>query len=127
MVRPQVLTWFREQALLIGARPLCQLLFTGRETEISSRPPNIMDISLKVRLLGKKLCLVYQRLMASRLDDPSLMEGQRAEAAATKAAPVADKDEFDLTDRRNTPGSLIRGMIASHIRQIIHIIHFFLC
>ena len=50
-----------------------------------------MDISLKVRLLGKKLCLVYQRLMASRLDDPSLMEGQRAEAAATKAAPVADE------------------------------------
>ena len=57
-----------------------------------------MDISLKIRLLGKKLCLFYQMdSWLLRLDDPSLMEGQRAETAATKAAPVADQAEFDLT------------------------------
>ena len=63
-----------------------------------------MDISLKVRLLGKKLCLVYQRLMASRLDDPSLMEGQRAEAAATKAALLLIRLNLISRIAGTTPG-----------------------
>ncbi len=64
--------------------------------------------------------------MASGLNDPSLMEGKGAETAGAKAAPVADEAELDLTDSRNTAKSLIRGVIASHIRQSIDVIHLLL-
>ena len=40
--------------------------------------------------------------MASGLDDPSLMEGQSTEAAASKAAAVADQAEFYFRKCRNT-------------------------
>ena len=54
VIRPKIFAGFGKQALLMGAGPLGQLLFTGRKTEIGRRPAHIVDISLKIRLLGEK-------------------------------------------------------------------------
>ena len=62
--------------------------------------------------------------MAPGLNDPPLMERQGAETAGTKASPVAYQAELDLRNGRNASGCLVGGMIRSHIRIGIHIIHF---
>ena len=126
MICPQVLTWFREQTLFVRTRTLGHLLCTGRIPEIGCRAAYIMDIALKIRLLRQKLCLLDQRLMASCLDDPPLMEGQGTKAAGSKAAAVTDQAELDLPDSRNTTCRLIGRMVGSHIGKIIDIIHFLL-
>mgnify|MGYP006877194513 CR=1 FL=1 len=61
-----------------------------------------MDISLKIRILRDLLCLLQQRFVTSCLYDPPLVEGQCAEAASAKTAPVADQTELDLCGRRNS-------------------------
>ena len=58
---------------------------------------------LKIRILRNLLCLLQQRFVTSCLYDPPLVEGQGAEAAAAKAAPVTDEAELHLTDGRNAP------------------------
>ena len=101
MIRPQISAWLRKETLFGRTGPLCQLLFTGREPEVCRGAPHIMDIPLKVRLLCQRFRLPEQGLMASGLYDPSLVEGQGAETAGSKAAPVADQAELDLTNCRD--------------------------
>ena len=114
VVRYQVLARLREQTLLCRAGTLCQLLFAGGLPEIGCRAANIMDIALKVRIFRHKLCLFHDRLMASCLDDPALMEGQCTEAASSKAASVADQAEFDLRVwPALPPACLVDRMISS--------------
>ena len=62
--------------------------------------------------------------MASHLHDPSLMEGKCTEAAAAKAATVADQAELYLRDCRYAAVLLIRRMVGTHIRQSVDIVHF---
>ena len=62
--------------------------------------------------------------MASDLYDPTLMKGERAKAAASKAASVADQRKFNFRYGGHTAFFLIRRMISPHIRQIINLIHF---
>ncbi len=85
-----------------------------------------MDISFKIRLLRKKCCFLYQGFMASRLDDPPLVERQGTEAAASKASAIADQTEFDLPNSRDSASRFVAGMIISHVRKRINLIHFFL-
>ena len=124
MVCHQIFAGLREQALLSGAGPLCHLLFAGREPEISCGASHIVDIALEIRLLRQKPCLLQNGFMAPDLDDPSLVEGQGAEAAAAKAAPVADEAELHLTDGRNAPQGLIGRMGRPHIGKGVHVVHF---
>ena len=56
MVSCQILTWFRKKTLSIGTYTFCQLLLTGRLTEISGRASYIMNIALKIRLPGHGFC-----------------------------------------------------------------------
>ena len=61
--------------------------------------------------------------MASCLQDPSLMKGKGAEAAASEASAVAGKAEPDLIQSRNPPLTVVHRMPGSHIGKIINIIH----
>ena len=58
------------------------------------------------------------------MDDASLMEGQGAERAGTKTAPIADKAEFYLFNGGHSAGLCIAGMPGAHIGQGVHSIHF---
>ena len=88
------LAWFREQALLMWTYALCHLLLTGRCPEVRGRSSHIMDIALKIWFFNHQLRFFDQRLMASRLNDPSLMEGQGTETTTAKTSPVTDQTEF---------------------------------
>ena len=96
MICIQVFARCREQTLFCLTHAFGQLLFTGWMPEICSRSAHIMDISLKIRILRDLLCLLQQRFVTSCLYDPPLVEGQCAEAASAKTAPVADQTELDL-------------------------------
>ena len=124
MIRHQVFAGLREQALLSRTCPLCHLLFAGREPEIGCGTAHIVDVALEIRLLCQKPRLRQNGFMASDLDDPPLVEGQGTEAAAAKAAPVADETELHLADGRDASQSLVGRMGRPHIRKGVHIIHF---
>ena len=126
MVRPQILTRFRKKTLAARTRAACQLLFTGRETEIRGGSAHIMDITLEIRLLCQKLCLLHQGFVASGLDDASLVEGQGAEAACAEASPVADQAELDFSYGGHASKLLIGRMVVPHVRKIIYRIHLLL-
>ena len=44
-----------KQTLPRGANALLRLLFAGRRAEIGGRPADIVNISLEIRIRGKKL------------------------------------------------------------------------
>ena len=103
MVRPQIAARRRKQALPVLAGPVRQLFFAGGLAEIGRRAADVMDVALEVGMLRHARRLGQQRVMAARLDDAALVEGQGAEAAAAEAAPVGDQAEFDLLQRRDAP------------------------
>ena len=85
MAHPEVFAWRWKETLAVGTGSRLQLLFAGGRPKIGSRPAHIMDITLEIRFSGKDFCLLQNGLMASGLDDPSLMEGQGTETASPKA------------------------------------------
>ena len=127
MICLQILTGLWKQALLVHTGPVLQLLITGRRTEVGRRASHIMNISLELFVFCKSLCLIQQGGVASRLNNPSLMKGERAKAAGSKTSSVADQAELDLRDGRHTPGLLVRRMISAHIGKPVDKIHLFLC
>ena len=64
--------------------------------------------------------------MASRLDYPTLMEGQCTEVTSSKAASVTDKRKLHLAYRRHSACLLVARMISPHIRKRIYLIHLLL-
>src|SRR5699024_6980936 len=118
--------WLWIEALPVFAYSVLKLLVTGGLPEIRRRAAHIMDIPFEVRILGHLYCLVKKGLMAPGLQDPSLVEGQRTEAASSKASAVADEAELYFRDCRHASVLLIRGMIGPHIGIAIDLIHFLL-
>ncbi len=57
MVDIKVTAWFREQALPVCAGTRPELFFTGWSAEICGRSAHIVNIALKIRLVGKSLRL----------------------------------------------------------------------
>ncbi len=127
VVDAQMFARGREQALPVLADAFRELLLAGRLPEIGRRPADIVDISFKIRLLRHQAGFLQDRFMAARLDDASLMEGQRAEIAAAEAATVADEAEAYLGDSRDASVLLIGRMRPPAIGQVIDIIHLLLC
>ena len=123
----QIFAGLWKQTLPVGTNPLCHLLFAGRVTKICCRAAHIVNIPLKVRLLSITFGFPQNGPVTSGLDNPSLMKSQSAEITAAKAAPVAGDTELNLFNSRNFPLLFIHGMICSHIRQLIDLIHFLLC
>ena len=108
------------------AHSLCQLLLTGGLSEICSRSAYIMDIPFKILILGHVDGFFDYRFVAPCLKDPSLVKGKCTKAAASKAAAVTGKAEFDFFQRRNPAVLFIHRMVLSCVRKIVHIIHFLL-
>ena len=115
----------REKAAAVLACPRCQLLFTCRLPEVGGRAAHIVDIAFEIWLLGEPDGLVYDGLMAPRLDDPPLVEGEGAEVAASETAPGADEAEFHLFYGRYSPLGLVDRMDSSHVWQGIYLVHLF--
>ena len=103
------------------------MFFTGGLPEVGGGAAYIVDVAFELWVFGQKLRLLQQGFMAAGLNDPPLMEGQSAEAAAAKAAAAALQAEFHFLDGINTPILFVHGVILPLIRQIIYIIHFLLC
>ena len=61
--------------------------------------------------------------MASHLDNPPLVKGQGAEAAAPKAAPVAGEAELDLPQGRDSPLPVVGRVPGPHVGQIVDVVH----
>ncbi len=123
MVRTQIPARFGKQTLTVRTGAFCRLLLTGRKPKIRRWPAYIMDIPLKIRLFSQKPGLLYERFLASGLNNPALMKGQCAKTARSKTSSVADKTKLNLPDGRNSPFLLIGRMIPAHVWQIIYLIH----
>ena len=82
-----------------------------------------MYISLKLRVFGNKLSLIYYGLMTSRLYNSSLMESKCTEITSTKASSIANKRKLYFFDSWYAPILFIHRMIGAHIFDGIDIIH----
>ena len=95
MIGPKVLAGLRETGTAgWGRRPSSSCFLAGPDPKIRRRPAHIVDITLEIRLLGEKLRLLHDGFVASGLNDPPLMEGQRTETASSKAATVAHESKI---------------------------------
>ena len=126
MVCGQILAGRWEKTVPVLAHALGQLFLTGWLAEICGRPAYIMNITLEILILGHMKRFFENGFMASGLQDPSLMEGEGAEAAASKTAPVAGEAEFDLLQCRNAAVLLVHGVILPGIGKVVHIVHLIL-
>ena len=115
VVRPHILTGCGEQTLPPTASTLGQLLVAGRVAEIGGRATHVVDIALKVLILYHQLRFGKNRFVAPGLNDPPLMEGQGAEGASAKTAPVAYKAKLHFLDCRHTAQFSIAGMIGAAV------------
>ncbi len=108
MIGIHVFARLREQALFVRTGTVGHLFFACRVTEVCGRTADIVDISFKSGSSVRSSPLL-KRFMAAHLNDPALVEGQGAEAAAAKASPVTDEAEFNLRDGGNSACLLVGG------------------
>ena len=66
-------------------------------------PPHVVDVALELRVGDDLLGLGQDGFVAPGLDDPSLVEGEGAEAARAEAAPAGDQAELHLRDGGTPP------------------------
>ena len=93
------------------------LLPAGGEAEVGGRPADIVDIALKIRLMGHPLRLGHDAVRAAAGDTAALMELDGAEVAAAKTAAVLDDGELHLPDGRHTAHVFINGMVTAGVGQ----------
>ena len=124
VIRIEIPARRREKALPVPAYALLHLLRTGGVPEIGGGAAHIVDIPLEVFFLCDLPGFLYKRIMASHLDDPSLVKGQRTETASAETAPVADQAETDFRESRHAAFFIVVRMPCPCIGQIIDIVHF---
>ena len=128
VVYNQVRAGLREKALAVYAGPAHHLFVAGRPAKLRSGASDVIDIALKVRILRHEPGLREDGLMASCLHDPSLVEGQRTEAAAAVAAAVGGKGEFNVVAERGDASlGIIHRMPRTHVGKGVDIIQFLRC
>ena len=126
MIYGKIAARFRKKTLPVLTDTFGQLLLTGRLSKIRCRSTHIMDISLKIRNFCHFFCFPQNRIVASCLKDPSLMEGQGTEITASKAPSVARQTEFYFFQCRYSSSGIIHRMPCIPVRKIIDIIHLLL-
>ena len=102
-----------------------KLLCAGRMAEVRGGASDIMDVAFEQRILRHLTRLFQNALMAARLHDPPLMEGERAECALAETSAVARDAEAHFLDCRHAARLLVDGMISARIGQAIHSIELF--
>ena len=113
VVDVQIFARRRKQALPVRTGAFRKLFVTCGLSEICSRPADIVDIPFKIWIFDQDARFLYNGSMASALDQPALVKRQRAKIASAKAAPAADKAEFDLPDRRHAASGFITSSISN--------------
>ena len=98
-----------------GANTVGQLLVAGGVTEVGSWAADVMDVTLKIGERGDLSRFFDHALLTARAHRSALVEGERAEVAAAKAAAVVRDGEFDLFDAGHAAFFLVRGVIIAHI------------
>ena len=98
MVDFEVGTGLRIQAAAVLAGPLGELLVTGGTPEFGSGASDVVDVAFEIGIFQAGLSLIEDGLVTAGLDNPSLVEGQGAEIAVAKTAPVGSEAEFDLAE-----------------------------
>ena len=112
-----------EQALPVLARAVGQLLAAGGLAEVGRWAAHVVDITLEIRVGGHHPRLFQQRFVAARLDNPSLMKGQRAEAARAVAPAAGGQRKLDLLDGGHAAQRVIAGVPGTGIGQGIDLVH----
>ena len=123
VVGPQLLAGLGVQAALVRARARFQLLGAGRRAEVRRGAAHVVDVALEVGLLDDGPRLLHQRVVAARLHDAPLMEGERAERALAEAAAVAGQAELHLADGGHAASRLVHRVVRARVRQSVHGVH----
>ena len=126
MVYGKVSARFREKTLPVLADTFGELLLTGWLPEVCGRASDIMDIALEIRIMSHFFCFFENGLMASRLENASLMERQSTEITTAETAPVARQAEFDLLQSRDPASGVIHRMPGILIGKVVNIVHLLL-
>ena len=115
----KVLAGLRREATPAHARPARELLLAGGHAEVCRGAAHVVNVALKVGVVGHGLCLGEQALVAATLDDAPLVKVERAEGAFAKASTVARKTELDFGDGRNATSRLVAGVICPCVGQLV--------
>ena len=103
----QIFARLRGQAAAIFAAAVLFLPRAGGVAEVGRRPAHIVDVSLKLRVLGEYFRLPQDGFNAPGSDHPPLVKGQRTEIAPAEAAAVVDHAEAHLLDRGHAAERLV--------------------
>ncbi len=102
----------------VFAQAVFLLLLAGGMPEVGRRPAYVVDVALEFGVPGKPLHLPDHALVTAGGNHPSLMEGQRAEAAPAEAAPVVGDGEPDLLNGGHAAPAVIHGVDLPGIGQL---------
>ena len=111
----------REAATVHAGAGLC-LLGAGGLHEVCRGAANVVDVALEVGVVSHGRGLCYEGLVASRLDDASLVEVERAERALAQAAAVAGERELHLGDGRDAACSVVHGVRGAGVGQLVDLV-----
>ena len=125
VVRVQVGAGLRGQTGAVFAHAVLQLLLAAGAAEGGGGAAHVVDIALKARVLDQQLGLPNHALVAAGGDGAPLVEGQGAEVAGPKAAPVVGDGEADLLDGGHAAHVVVHGVGLPHIGQLGHPVQFF--
>ena len=126
MIHFQIRAGLREEALSVLACSYLQLLVAGRLMKVRRRSAHIMDVTFEIRIPDQPFCLFQNRLIASCLDNPSLVKIQRAEIACTKAPSVRGNRKLHFGKSRDPACGVIIRVPGSCIGKRVDIVHFLL-
>ena len=124
MIDLQGWTRGRGKAFPVGAGPFGELFFAGWVPEVCGRTAHITDDPLEAGILHKTFRLAKDGFRASAGDSAALMECDRTEIAASKAAAVMHDRKFYLLNRGDTALCFIAGVVHPLERQRKHRIQF---
>ena len=93
--------------------------------EIGGRSSYVVDIPLKMRVLGQNLGLPQNGRLASRCNGASLMESDGTKITCPKTSAVVCNRKFHLLNRRYSSHGFVTRMVCSFIGQFIDFIELF--
>ena len=123
VVHFQVGTWLGEEAFPVAAGPAPELGAAGGLAEFCCRAAHIIDIAFESGFMKELLRFLEDRCMASCLDDPSLVEGERAEVAVSETSAVAGQAEADISESRDTSLRVVGRVPGAHVGKCVDIVH----
>ena len=114
----------RRQAAFGGAGPVLGLFGAGGDAEVGGGAAHVVEVALEVGLLRHETRFLHDALAAARLDDPALVEVERAEGAVAQAPAVAREAELHFGERRDAAGLVVIGMPGPGVGESVEGVEF---